>query len=254
MSIESQIDALTNQDLTQNAITDIRTSESQVHLVPRADSRLVFLTDPNGIAVEQFRLLCHKLHICCPNGSKLMVTSPSPEDGKTLTSITLAWCLAERGSPTCLVELDFRKANICRTLGALPPTSGVAEILAGTRTISQAIRQIGTSPLHLLAVKESFPDSYPQLSTAPLGPLLHELRERFKWVILDMPPIIPTSDVAEVLPHVDEALMVLRARKTSKSLIEPSLEILGPKLLGVILNDHMPKGCAYYEYYQRQND
>jgi receptor protein-tyrosine kinase len=71
----------------------------------------------------------------------------------------------------------------------------------------------------------------------------------FDWVIIDMPPAIPMSDVAEVLPLVDGALMIVRSGKTKKSLINPTLEVLGQHLWGVVLNDSRITGSAYYGDY-----
>jgi Mrp family chromosome partitioning ATPase len=73
-------------------------------------------------------------------------------------------------------------------------------------------------------------------------------------VILDFAPIIPMSDVAEVVPQADGALMVIRSGKTDKSMIAPSLEILGSKLWGVIVNDSPINGSSYYgSYGNRRN-
>jgi Mrp family chromosome partitioning ATPase len=76
----------------------------------------------------------------------------------------------------------------------------------------------------------------------------------FQWVILDFAPMIPMADVGEVLPHVDGAMMVVRSGKTDKSLIAPSLEILGTKIWGVVLNDSVIKGSTYYGYYGIRKD
>ena len=57
------------------------------------------------------------------------------------------------------------------------------------------------------------------------------------------------SDVAEVLPLVDGALMIVRSGQTKKSLIPPTVEILGDRLLGVVLNDSFIDGSAYYGGY-----
>jgi Mrp family chromosome partitioning ATPase len=126
---------------------------------------------------------------------------------------------------------------------------GVAEVLAGTSTVSRAIRQIGDHALYVLGIKEALKSPSHLLAADALRPLLTKLRDTFEWVILDMPPAIPMSDVAEVLPHVDGALMVVRSGKTIKSLIEPTFEILGTKVWGVVLNDSLINGSAYYGYY-----
>ena len=82
-----------------------------------------------------------------------------------------------------------------------------------------------------------------------MRPFLFRLRTAFTWVILDLPPAIPFSDVSDVLPEVDGALMIVRSGKTKRALIAPTLEVLSTKLWGIVLNDAVINGGAYYGYY-----
>src|SRR5215472_12502365 len=91
-------------------------SARQISINLDSASRLVYLTDPEGLAVERYRLLRRHLDTLHPDGGVLLITSPSPGDGKTLTSINLAWSFAEAGNSTCLVDLDFRAPGISRLL------------------------------------------------------------------------------------------------------------------------------------------
>jgi capsular exopolysaccharide synthesis family protein len=216
---------------------------------PGKKSRLVFLTEPDGLAVEQYKMLRRRLCTLHPTGGAMLITSPSPGEGKTLTSVNLAWCLAEAGHRTCLVDLDFRAPGVAPTLGYSFDEDGVEDVLAGKRTISQSIRQLGERSLYVLGVRKRLVSPGELLSPASLAPLLTDLRAMFQWIILDFAPIIPMADVAEVIPFVDGALMVLRSGKTDRSVVEPSLEILGPKLLGVVVNDSPINGSSYYGYY-----
>ena len=216
---------------------------------PQPASRLVFVTDPDGLAVERYKLLRRKLCARSSAGGMIMVTSPSPGDGKTLNSINLAWCLADGNHTTCLVDLDFRAPNVAATLGLPVASGGVTEILAGQSTSSDLIQQVGQRPLYVLGIKEGLSSSSRQLASPLFKPWLTELRNNFEWVIFDMPPAIPIADVAEVLPHVDGALLVTRKGETVKSLIAPSIEILGKKLWGAVLNDCVQQGDAYYGNY-----
>ena len=63
----------------------------------------VFLTDPGGLAAERYKVLRRQLCALKPGGGIVLLTSPAPADGKTLTSINLAFSLAEQGHSTCLV-------------------------------------------------------------------------------------------------------------------------------------------------------
>jgi len=207
------------------------------------------VTEPTGLAVEQYKILRRRLCNQHPKGGIVLITSASPGEGKTLTSINLAWCMAEAGHRTCLVDLDFRAPGITPTLGCATEEEGLEEVLTGRRTVHQSVRQIGDRSLYVLGINKSLPSPGALLSSDSIVPLLNELRVMFQWVILDFAPIIPMADVGEVLPYVDGAIMVVRSGKTDKSLIAPSLEILGAKIWGVILNDSVINGSAYYGYY-----
>jgi Mrp family chromosome partitioning ATPase len=65
---------------------------------------------------------------------------------------------------------------------------------------------------------------------------------------MDAPPIFPVADVAELCPLVDAALLVVRARRTPRDLVSKSLETLGDRLIGIILNDAAVCFDSYYHY------
>lgn len=220
-----------------------------IRTLPEPTSRLAFLTEPTGLAVEQYKLLRGRLNALQPRGGVMLVTSCGPGEGKTLTSINLAWSLAEGNFRTCLVDLDFRAPGTARTLEYTPEHGGVEDVLTGKRTIAQTLCQIGDRPLHLLPIRQRVESPSELFSPSVLGPLLSSLRGMYRWVILDLAPAVPMSDVAEVVPQVDGALMVVRAGKTQKALVNGPLEILGTKLWGVVLNDAPILGSAYYGGY-----
>jgi len=251
MITRTEIHTLDEHELMADSGSALRLNAERIELEPDKHSRLVFVTDPHGLAVERYKLLRGRLFAMSPQGGLILVTSPSPGDGKTLTSTNLAWCIAEAGRRTCLVDLDFRAPGFGRSLGYEVPAddNGVAEVLSGSSSFLQAIRQVGDRDLYVLGIKESLKSPSRLLAADVLRPLLTKLRDTFEWTILDMPPAIPMSDVAEVLPHVDGALMVVRSGKTIKSLIAPTFEILGAKVWGVVLNDSLINGSAYYGYY-----
>jgi capsular exopolysaccharide synthesis family protein len=225
-----------------------------ITIQPNKKSRLVFLTEPTGLAAEQYKMVRRRLCTLHPLGGAMLITSPGQGEGKTLTSVNLAWCLADGGHHTCLVDLDFRAPGISPTLGYAFEEDGVEDILTGIRTISQSARQIKGRSLYVLGIKKRLASPGELLSAASLTPLLADLRATFQWVLLDIAPIIPMADVAEVLPYVDGALMVMRSGKTDKSMVAPSLAILGSKLWGVVMNDSPINGSSYYGYYGNRKD
>lgn len=249
MSAQSELHAIDKSQLMQGTVSALASISSRIELEEDDRSRLVFDSDPCGLAVERYKLLRRRLCATNPDGGLILITSPAPGDGKTLTAINLAYCLAEAGHPTCIVDLDFRSPGVLPQLGHELHGDDLVDVLNGTTTISDAMRQIGKRSLYLLAIKDGTQSPSTFLDTAVLRPFLFKLRGAFTWVILDLPPAIPFSDVSEVLPEVDGALMVVRSGRTKRSLVPPTVEILGNKLWGVVLNDAEVSGGAYYGYY-----
>jgi capsular exopolysaccharide synthesis family protein len=218
-------------------------------LQPGPRSRIVFLTDPFGLAAEQYKIIRRRLINLRPQGGALLVTSPGPGEGKTLTSINLAWALADAGHPTCIVDLDFRAPGVSQVLDCSTGEDGVEDVLNGHRKLPQAVCQIAETRMHVLGIRNRLDSVGKLLSPSILVPTLEELRSMFQWVILDFAPVIPMADVGDVLAHVDGAILVIRSGKTARKMISPSLEILGSKLCGVVLNDSPIQGSTYYGAY-----
>jgi capsular exopolysaccharide synthesis family protein len=231
------------------ALAPSRTIQIEAH----ATARLPFLMDPAGLAVEQYKMLRGRLNALEPRGGILLVTSPAPGDGKTLTSINLAWSLAQGGFRTCLVDLDFRAPGVTRTLDLCTDDGGTEEVLTGKKTLAQTLFQIGDRPFHVLGIRERVEEPSQLYAPARLTPLLSALRASYRWVILDLAPAVPMSDVSDILPQADGALMVVRSGKTQKAFMPPLLEILGKKLWGVVLNDTPVLGSAYYGSYGKHH-
>ncbi len=249
MKIYPDTEALYQVEFKQSTPVLVTTLNPPIPMEPGPASRLVFLTDPHGLAVEQYKRLRGQLCNRSPRGGLLLVTSPSPADGKTLTSINLAWSLADAGYRTCLVDCDFRAPSLARTLELPPVLHGLTELLAGEQPAGEIIRQLGNRPLYVMPIGTAVPSSANQFASSAFRSLLGNLREQFKWVILDMAPAVPVSDVAEALPLVDGALLVVRRGWTDKRLILPSIDVLGAKNWGAVLNDAALHGGAYYGSY-----
>ena len=250
MIVHSEIRLAAGDAASETLFNSTSKAGTRVSLIqPDHKSRLVFMTDSTGLAVEQYKLLRGRLNALHPRGGVLLVTSSAPAEGKTLTSINLSWSLAVGGFRTCLVDLDFRAPGVAKTLHLSTSEGGVGEVLTGTRTLSQSLWQIGDRPFHVLPVTDRTDSPSPYFLPEVLGPLLTTLRASYRWVILDLPPAMPMSDVSEVISQVDCAIMVVRAGQTTQTLAHSSFEIVGNKLIGVVLNNAIIHGSSYYSNY-----
>ena len=219
--------------------------------------RLAFHTDPGGLAAEQYRLLRRKLTSRYPQGATLLITSPAPGDGKTLNAANLAWCLAEGNRPTFLLEADLRRPSMARVFGCVP-RHGVEEVLTGEAEPEATVRAVSGVPLCVAMVAKGHDEPIRLFQHPRAKAFLGWARKEFRWVVMDAPPIFPVADVAELCPLVDGALLVVRARRTPRDLVSKSLESLGDRLIGIILNDaadcydsHYHYLSAYHRYYSQ---
>jgi Mrp family chromosome partitioning ATPase len=208
-----------------------------VRCLKTEESRLVFQTDPKGMAAEQFRLLRRTVMEEFDGGAVLLITSPAKGDGKTLTAFNLCTCLGNAGDPTLLVEADFRQPKVRELVGCGIDAPALEDALAGGVEPAQAVRWIGELNFHAAMVAKT-PD-HPSLLTNGVGVkrFLTWARSHFFWVVLDAAPVLPVADVPELLEFANAALLVIRAQITPRELSKRAIEILGKSLRGVIFND-----------------
>ncbi len=225
-----------------------RNGYRHLELPLQRDPRLVFHTDCHGLAAEQFRLLRRKLTQEFSNGGVLMVTSPTQGDGKTLTSINLCSCLAEAGEPTLLIEADMRRPTVAKVLSCPLETPAMEDVLTGEAQPPEAIYRI--EQLRFCAVMlASVPrDPSKLINGSRFRELLGWARGQFRWTILDTSPVLPTADVADLMPQVDGTLLVIRAESTPRELSKRAFEMLGKRLHGVILNGATIDSNPDYRY------
>jgi capsular exopolysaccharide synthesis family protein len=224
-----------------------RNGYRHLDLPVQEESRLVFHTDSHGLAAEQFRLLRRTLSQEFNKGAVVMITSPGVGDGKTLTSLNLCASLADGGDATLLVEVDVRRPTVGKILGPIAPP-GIEDVYAGKVEPTQAIHLVEKLSFHAAMVAKVPSNPSHLVNGEGMKQLLAWGRERFRWVVLDAPPVLPAADVADLLPLADVILLVIRAQNTPRELSKRAFEMMGKRLYGVILNEATIDSNPYYRY------
>jgi capsular exopolysaccharide synthesis family protein len=214
----------------------------------REDSRLTVYSAPHGLAAEQFRFLRRTLEQKFPNGGVLLITSPAPRDGKTLTALNLCTCLAESGRSTLLVEGDIRQPSVHKVIGAAKDGPGIEDALAGTVEPEKVIHFVDQLSLYVAMVATPPPDPSRLISGSGTKRFLAWARENFGWVVIDSPPVLAAADVAQLVTFADAVLLVVRAQSTPRDLTIRAFEMLGDHLYGVVLNEATIESNPYYRY------
>lgn len=208
----------------------------------------VFEQDSYGLATEQFRLMRRRLVNKRPDGGSVLLTSPGAGDGKSLNAHNLAWSLAEAGHSTLLLEMDLRRPVQCRyfRVESAPATSTV---LNGELPAEQAIRHVEPVPLYFLGQDRPVTNASVLIRSSAVAHLLDWARQRFKWVVIDAPPILPVADVEELIPAMDLVLLVVRERVTPRAMVSRAAERLGKRLDYVVFNDVVLSDAYGYGYH-----
>ena len=223
-------------------------SYPRLELPVRSDSRLVFQGDTLSVAAEQFRILRRKLTQTFSEGGIIVVTSPTQGDGKTLTSINLCSCLAEAGQSTLLVDTDLRRPTVSRTLSGPADAAGLADILKGSKTPTEAVRVVDGLRFHVALLASPQNDPSKLINGSRFREFLAWARRHFHWVVLDTSPVIPAADVVDLMPQADGILMVIRAESTPRELSKRAFDIVGKHLRGVIFNGVTVNANPDYRY------
>jgi capsular exopolysaccharide synthesis family protein len=205
------------------------------------DDHLVSVLEPTSFAAEQYRAARLAIETFRrERGTQIVgVSSPGRGDGKTITAINLAGALAQASDArVVLLDADLRHPGTAKYLG-LPAGRGLSTYLLDNRT---TLDDIVERPAGLtFAVIPAGPVSsmpYELLKSPRLASLLAALRDRFDYVMVDTPSVLPFPDVGILRDAVDGFVMIVRANRTTRELLRDSLNTIGrPRTLGLIYND-----------------
>jgi protein-tyrosine kinase len=217
----------------------------------RVEPHLVAVSQPRSAYAERFRSLRTRI---LQAGERLqmrafVVTSAGIAEGKTLTTLNLAWLLAQtEGVRALVIDSDLRRPCATSYLGIEAPV-GLSEVLGGQLRLEDAIVRLAPSGLYLLPGGQPRDDVAELLSGPSYARLLTDVRRMFDYIIIDAPPLGVFTDANVLMNRADAALMVIRAGKTRYSVVEKLLEqIPRERLMGVVLNraEDQPDSTSYY--------
>lgn len=179
----------------------------------------------------------------------LAVTSSVPGDGKTTFTTNFAITLANSGNRTLLIDADLRRGNV-HGYFEQPLEQGLAEVLEGKLSLSEAIRETGVNNLFFMRAGER-PSNPSELLIGPATKdLIMALRRQFDYVIFDCPPLTAIDDTFSVAAFLDGLFFVVRAGKTSMRFAKMGINTVhqrGAPILGLIVNG-VPIDNPYYYY------
>jgi non-specific protein-tyrosine kinase len=196
---------------------------------------------------EAFRVLRSNLLVAIDDldNPVVVVTSSQEGEGKTSTSVMLARSLALAGPRVVLVDLDLRRPDAHRLLGA-DNIPGVAEVLQGRSEIEDCLQFLAPpkgSPasrgLYFVPAGQATANPAELLGTPRTGRLLSALAREADIVLLDSPPVLPVADTLVIGRLAAGAVLVVESRRTPVQMVNRAKAALirnQTRILGVVLN------------------
>jgi len=187
----------------------------------------VEVTNPRSAIAEAYRSLCTSLQFITASGMPrtLAVTSAGPGEGKSMTSLAIAWHFAAMGLKVLIVDADLRNPSLHKKL-ALPNAIGLSNYLAGACTPPDAFQSTSLPNLAFMCSGPLPPSAAELLGNARLHSLLSVGLEVFDLIIMDAPPVIGIADAALLANAVQGTIFVVGAGQMRSAQLRGALKRL----------------------------
>jgi polysaccharide biosynthesis transport protein len=181
-------------------------------------------------------------------------TSALPHEGKSTVAVALGQLVSQVGGTVIVVDCDLRNPSLSRTL-APNATLGIIDVLSGEHSLEDTIWRDGPGGMAFLPAlsRSHIFHTSEVLASEPTKALFENLRERYHYVIADLPPLAPLIDV-RATPHlVDGYFLVVEWGRTKIDVVQHALNTapgVYEALLGAILNKANMEFMSRYEMHR----
>ena len=241
--------------------------DGPVHAIDRErlrDLHFIGPEDPVSTLAEEFRIIKRQLLLAArggkgvmklSQGERILICSADQGEGKTFCAINLALSIAsEKDNRVLLIDADFAKADVTRTLG-LPDAPGFLDALADPKIeIEELILDTDVAGLSVLPAGSANRDDTELLASHRTERLLDRLSraDPTRIVIFDSPPALAASPASVLALNVGQAVMVVRADRTTEAMLRDAVRLLsGCENIQLLLNStrFSPTGQKFGSYY-----
>ncbi|MBK9168717.1 MAG: CpsD/CapB family tyrosine-protein kinase [Bryobacterales bacterium] len=231
----------------------------EVPFTPAPESHLIDLHRPMETPSEEFRSLRTRLnHMQTLQPlHTVIVTSPSPAEGKSFTTMNLA--LAQSHLADNLVfctDFDLRRPTLHNLL-QLDRGPGLSDVLMGETSLKSAIRRVAGTNLYFLSAGAPVKNPLELLNLREVKAMFEELPSIFNWVFCDSPPLLFSADANLLSSYADGTLLVVRIGSTTIDTVTRAVQSLDENnLLGVVANGARAGELysKYTYYYSRKEE
>lgn len=215
-------------------------------------------------ASEAYKLLRTKLQFSFAGaeGSRVIgVSSALSGEGKSLSSVNLAYSLSELGKKVILIDCDMRRPTLAEKL-QIKKAPGISSYLTGQCDLVSLVQPCGIAgdenAFHVITAGQNPPNPSELLSSGRMHDALDALRKFYDYVVLDLPPVNEVSDAMTIANKTDGTLLVVRENYCDRNVLRDSIrqfEYIDAKILGIVMNcTNETTGKYGKKYYKKYYD
>ena len=188
---------------------------------------------------EYYNALCTNIQLSGDKLKVISVTSVNPGEGKSTTSINIAWSFARAGYKTLLIDGDIRNSVMSGVFKSREKITGLTEFLSGTTDLSHGLCDTNSENLFVVQSGSVSPNPTALLQSKNFNDMIETLRKYFDYIIVDTAPIGFVIDAAIITQKCDASILVVEAGVAKRREVQKAksqLEQTGKPFLGVVLN------------------
>lgn len=225
----------------------------------------ITLEEPRSPVAEAFRSVRTNLQYSSVDRplKTILVTSPSPQEGKSSVAANLAVALAQSNQRVVLIDGDLRRPTLHNIFG-LYNRHGLGSLFLDPRpardgqiNLNGAVQNLGAGRPRVITSGSLPPNPAELLASERMAAILQLLAKHLDYVVLDSPPVLAVTDPVALAPRVDGVILVVKPGATKLRAAQQAITQLrhvGANLLGVVLNDVDHKQAGYYYQYPSYYD
>lgn len=229
--------------------------------VGHAQAPVLFGGKISFAASEAYKLLRTKLQFSFTDESESRViglSSALSGEGKSLSAVNLAYTLSQLDKKVILIDCDMRRPTLADKLG-VRKQPGLSGYLTGHHNFEEMVQYCNLkneeTAFQVITAGQNPPNPIELLSSGKMTNFLHLLRQKYDYVILDLPPVGEVSDALAVAKETDGMLLVVRQNYCDRVVLKEAVhqfDFVGAKILGVVYNCTTENGGRYGKgYYKR---
>lgn len=221
---------LANGGLLRRGRKELGLADDSVNTAKNLERNLVSKWFPRSLVAEQFRVAATRVVLSgvSRKNTVVLVTSAVKGEGKSTTAANLAHVLAhDLGKTTLLIDCDFKQPMLHAYMG-ISAKPGLAELIYGDAHMSSCLHQFEQMPLWVLPSGRRDHRLVDLTKIPQLSSIITDLKERFEFIIIDAPPVLPLADMNLLAALADMLLIIVRAEVTSQDIVQMAMKSLKP--------------------------